>query len=259
MENNNPENNLIYYQKTNNSYSQKDNKKENKANNGEPIIKLWNDSQLFKFETKSYGLLHGKLNINMTTEEKREFINKYWIIKPKQKFKFYGKKIKDIWKDESISKLQNLIGILMVFKNFLTKKDIERFDSYFPIKIRTNERKYYNSSENGKILFIGGDLKCQLGEMLKNEFGNCEDNLNENNLPIYITIMVYNEYEKIELEAIDYCDKIPEHNGFLKFPYIFHHNFPKTLSTKVHRIKNEKMDKKDKLKLEEKEKKNDIE
>ena len=259
MENNNPENNLIYYQKRNNSYSQKDNKKENKANNGEPIIKLWNDSQLFKFETKSYGLLHGKLNINMTTEEKREFINKYWIIKPKQKFKFYGKKIKDIWKDESISKLQNLIGILMVFKNFLTKKDIERFDSYFPIKIRTNERKYYNSSENGKILFIGGDLKCQLGEMLKNEFGNCEDNLNENNLPIYITIMVYNEYEKIELEAIDYCDKIPEHNGFLKFPYIFHHNFPKTLSTKVHRIKNEKMAKKDKLKVEEKEKKNDIE
>ena len=147
----------------------------------------------------------------------------------------------------------------MVFKNFLTKKDIERFDNYFPIKIRTNERKYYNSSENGKILFIGGDLKCQLGEMLKNEFGNCEDNLNENNLPIYITIMVYNEYEKIELEAIDYCDKIPEHNGFLKFPYIFHHNFPKTLSTKVQRIKNEKMAKKDKLKLEEKEKKNDIE
>ena len=41
--------------------------------------------------------------------------------------------------------------------------------------------------------------------------------------------------------------------------YIFHHNFPKTLSTKVHRIKNEKMAKKDKLKLEEKEKKNDIE
>lgn len=246
MDQNNPEKDMIYLEKENNLNSKKNNKKNNKPNYEEEIIKLKKDSYLFIFQTRAYGLLHGKLNINMTTEEKKEFINKYWIIKPKKKYKFYGKRIKDIWKDDAISKLQYLIGILMVFKDYLTQKDIERFDNYFPIRIRSNERKYYKKTENGKILFIGGDLKCQLGEMLKNEFENCEDK----DLPIYMTIMVYDEYEKIELEAIDYCDKIPEHNGFLKFPNVFHKNFPKTLSTKVQRIKNEKMAKKEKLKKE---------
>ena len=246
MDLNNPEQDMIFIGKGNNLISKKNNKNDKKPNYEKEIIKLRNGSYLFIFQTRAYGLLHGKLNINMTTEEKREFINKYWIIKTKKKYKFYGKKIRDIWKDNTISRLQYLIGILMVFKNFLTKKDIERFDNYFPIRIRTNERKYYKNSENGKILFIGGDLKCQLGEMLKNEFENCEDAY----LPIYMTIMAYDEYEKIELEAIDYCDKNPEHNGFLKFPNVFHHNFPKTLSTKVQRIKNEKMAKKEKLKKE---------
>ena len=238
----------------------KDNEKEdiipnekNAKNKNQPqFIKLLENKETFYFKTKSYGLLFQKLNINWTSEEKKELLNKYWIIKPKKKFSFYGKSIRKIWEDESIYNLKNLIGISMLFKNFLTKKDIERFDNYFLIKIKCNERQYYEPYQDGKLLYIGGDLKCPLGKMMEKEFYNDNsDEFKENSIPIYISIMEFDEYEKIELEGIDFCDRIPEHCGFINFPKVFHPKFPKVLSTKVQRIKNEKNDKKEKLKKDE--------
>ena len=136
----------------------------------------------------------------------------------------------------------------MIFKNNMTENEIERFDNYFAIKIKSNEREYCNNSKFGKVFYIGGDLKDDLGDMLKKEF---EDNNNDKIIPIHISIMVYDEYEKIELEANDYCDKYPDHDGF-RNQKIFTQRFHKDLSTKVARIINEKNAKKQKLLEEEK-------
>ena len=233
-------------------FSNQKDSQNNSKNKPEPeLIKLYNNKEVFHFQTRAYGLLHGKLNINWTSEEKKEFVKKYWIINPKKKYNFYGNAIRKIWEDKSIYQLKNLIAISMLFKNYLSIKDIERFDNYFSVKIKCNERQYYKSYKNGKLLFIGGDLKCPLGEMLEKEFSNDNsDGFKENAFPIFMSIMEFDEYEKIELEGIDFCDKIPEHCGFINFPKVFHQNFPKVLSTKVKRIKNEKNDKKEKLRIE---------
>ena len=251
MEKNIDESQNIYDIENEKFCSQKENKNNNKKESQYQIFNFKHNSQIFKFNTNSYSLLHGKLKVNLNTEQKRELVNKYWIIKPKQKYEFYSKAIKDIWKNESISKLKNLLGIIMVFRNFLNIDDINRFDNYFSVLIKSNERKYCNKCEYGKLLFIGGDLKCEMGKMLKDEFGKNECNTKDNSLPVYISIMVYDEYEKIESEANDLCDKMPEHNGFLKFPKIFHQDFQKGLSNKVQRIKREKMAKREKLRTEE--------
>lgn len=234
---------------------------ENKINN-----KKESKSQINNFNLKisnsknsSYSLLHGKLKINLTSQQKRELVDKYWIIKPEKKYDFYSKSIKKIWKNEEISKLKYLIGIIMVFNKFLKKNELERFDNYFSILIKSNERKYYENSENGKLLFVGGNLKkeIELGDIIKKEFDKEECNTKDNSLPVYMSIMVYDEYEKIESEAIDLCDKDPDHNGFLKHPEIFHKDFPKELSNKVKRIKNEKRAKKEKMKQDENPEKED--
>jgi len=229
--------------------SKEENKEKNKQETKEQIIKLVNKSDSFCFKTKSYTLLNKKLNISMGKEEKKELINKYWQIKPNLTYTFYGKEIKNLHNNENVSHLKRLIGILMVYRKFLTKKDTEKFDNYFAIKIKSNERQYYSKEECGKILYIGGDLKDNLGKMFENEFKDAEGD----DLPIMITIKEYDEYEKIECEAYDYCDKIPEHNGFSNFPNVFHQNFPKALSNKVNRIKNNKIEKKEKLLKNEKE------
>lgn len=235
-------------EKDNKFCSQQENKKKNKADIENQIIKLQSrNSEIFYLETNSYSLLNGKLKVNLTTQQKKELIDKYWIIKPKQQFKFYGMQIKNIWENKTIYDIKKLVGILMLFRNIFTKDDINRFDDYFSIKIKSYERPYLKNSNNGKILFMGGDLKNELGEMLKKEFSNCENNFENNDLPIYISIMTYDEYEKIELDAIDLCDTIPEHDGFLKFQKIFHHDFPKGLSNKVSRINKEKKNKRDVL------------
>ena len=84
--------------------------------------------------------------------------------------------------------------------------------------------------------------------MFENEFRNS----NIKSLPIYISIMIYREYEEIEIDALDYCDKIPEHNGFLNYNNVFHREFPKNLSNKIKRIKEDRNKKREKL-LKEKE------
>ena len=143
----------------------------------------------------------------------------------------------------------------MVFKDFISYNDFKKFDQYFSILIKSNERNYMktkkeqNKEENvGKILFIGGNLKNNLGDMFENEFRNS----NIKSLPIYISIMIYREYEEIEIDALDYCDKIPEHNGFLNYNNVFHREFPKNLSNKIKRIKEDRNKKREKL-LKEKE------
>ena len=250
MENNisNIKDNLIEdIEKENKFCSQEDNKKKNKEDIENQIIRLQSNKELFYFETKSYSLLNGKLNVNLTTQQKKELMNKYWIINPKQKFRVYGNQIKNICKNKTISNIRKLVGILMIFKNDLTKDDIDRFDDYFSIRIKSFERPYLKNSNNGKSFFIGGDLKNKLGELLEKEFSQCENNYKNNALPIYMSIMAYDEYEKVELDALDFCDTIPEHDGFLKFQNIFHHKFPKSLSNKVLRIKNEKNIKKEEI------------
>ena len=136
----------------------------------------------------------------------------------------------------------------MIFKNNITKNEIERFDNYFAIKIKSNKREYCNNSKFGKVFYIGGDLKDDLGDMFKKEF---EDNSDDKILPIHISIMVYDEYEKIELDANEYCDVKASHDGF-GLQKIFVNDFPKMLSKKVRRIQNEKNSKKQKLLKDEK-------
>ena len=247
--------NLSDLDKDNKFCSQSENKNNNKKEIKEQIIKMSSNSNVFYFKTNSYGILNGKINLNWSKEIKRDLVTKYWVITPNQKYEFYGNEIKKIWKNKTISELKNLIGILMIFRNFLTQKEIGRFDNYFSIKIKSNERQYYNNNENGKILYIGGDLKEELGKMLKDEFGDYKCSIKDNSLPLFISIMVYNEYEEIELDAIDYCDKNPEHDGFGSFK-IFNQKFHKDLSKKVKRTKREKNEKKQKL-LEEEKKSND--
>ena len=134
----------------------------------------------------------------------------------------------------------------MIFKKYLTEEDLKRFDNYFSILIKSNERGFCNKYKYGKILFIGGNLKYELGDMLKNEFYNSNNDYKDNNLPLYISIMTYNEYEEIYTEAYDQCDKDPEHNGFGDFK-IFHQEFHKNLSNKFVRIREEKKRKKNDL------------
>jgi len=232
--------------------SQSENKNNNKKDIKNQIIKLFaTNDNIYQFESRSYSIVNHKLNIIWDKEVKRNLLNKYWIIKPKQKFDFFGKQIKNLSSNDLISKLKHLIGILIIFKNNITKKEIERFDGYFAVRIKSNEREYCKNSNFGKILYIGGDLKDDLGNMFKKEF---ENNNDDNILPIHISIKVYDEYEKIELDANEYCDKYPDHDGF-RNQKIFTQRFPKDLSTKVVRISNEKNEKKQKLLEEEKKKK----
>ena len=151
-------------EKENKFCSKQENKKKNKEDIENQIIKLHNNKELFYFETKSYSLLNGKLKVNLTTQQKKELMDKYWIIKPKQQFKFYGIQIKNIYKNKEISNIKKIVGILMIFKNTLSKDDLNRFDDYFSIKIKSFERPFSKNSNNGKNFFIGGDLKNELGE-----------------------------------------------------------------------------------------------
>ena len=239
--------------KDNKFCSQSENKNKNKKEIKNQIINLVGANDIYQFESSSYVLTkNNRLCINWNPTHKFNLLNKYWIIKPKQKFDFFGKEIKNLSSNKSISKLNHLIGILMIFKNNMTEKEIERFDNYFAIKIKSNEREYYYNSKFGKVFYIGGDLKDDLGDMLKKEFeGNTDDII----LPIHISIMVYDEYEKIELDANEYCDIKASHDGF-GLQKIFVNDFPKVLSKKVRRIQNERNAKKQKLFEDEKEKDN---
>ena len=248
MDNNNSQNNDFDndLEKDNKFCSQKENMKNNKKDIENQLIKLIEKYKCEQKELNNYVLTEGKIKINWNKFIKKSLQEKYWIIKPQQKFQFYKNQIKNIWELDSISKLKNLIGIHMVFKNYLTEEEIKRFDHYFSIFIKSNEREFCNKYKYGKILFIGGDLKCELGEMLKNEFYNSNNDYKDNNLPLYISIMTYKEYEEIYTEAYDQCDKNPEHNGFGNFK-IFHQSFSKMLSTKFNRIILEKKNKKEDL------------
>ena len=235
--------------KENKFCSQSENKKNNKKEIKNQIIELTGPNDNYKFESNSYILSDKKkLSIKWKSTIKKNLLNKYWIINPKHKYDFFGKEIKNLSSNTSISKLKHLIGILMIFKNDMTKNEVERFDNYFAIIIKSYERQYYNNSNFGKVLYIGGDLKNDLGDMLKKEF---ETNNDDNILPIHISIMVYDEYEKIELDAYEYCDIKASHDGF-GLQKIFINDFPKMLSKKVRRIQNEKNIKKQKLLEEEK-------
>jgi len=226
-----------------------ENKENNKKEAKSQIDKFVNQNNLSFIKTNSYSLLNGKLTISLGKNEKKELVNKYWTIKPLKKFEFYGKEIKNIYQNENISGLKDLVGILMVFKDFLTDKDLKRFDNYFSILIKSNERNYLKEKKEifmgnekkekeggekyGKILYIGGNLENFLGDMLKKEFSEGSNQI----LPLYISIMIYKEYEEIEIDALDLCDKIPEHDGFTRYKNVFHQNFSKKLSNKINRIK----------------------
>jgi len=226
--------------------SQKENMKNNKKDIENQIINLIENQKCKRKELNNYMLFHGKIKINLNKVNKKTIQEKYWIIKPQKKFQFYKNQKKNILEIDSISKLKNLIGIRMIFKNNLTEEDLKRFDHYFSIFIKSNERGFCNKYKYGKILFIGGDLKFELGEMLKNEFYNSNNDYKDNSLPLYMSIMTFNEYEKIYTEAYEQCDKNPEHNGFGNFK-IFHQSFSKTLSNKFKRIKEQKEKKKEDL------------
>jgi hypothetical protein len=157
--------------KENRFCSQSENKNKNKEEVKNQIIELTGPNDNYQFESNSYILSDKKkLSIKWNSASKQNLLNKYWIINPKKKYDFFGKEIKNLSSNNSISKLRHLIGILMIFKNNMTENEIERFDNYFAIKIKSNERQYYNNSNFGKILYIGGDLKNDLGDMLKKEF-----------------------------------------------------------------------------------------
>jgi hypothetical protein len=246
-----------------NEFCSKDaNKQNNKKEVKEQINKISDKNKNISFiKTNSYVPLHGKFTISLSKEEKKELANKYWIIRPERKFDFYGKEIKNIYSNENVSGLKDLVGILMVFKRFLAPSDYKKFDNYFSIRIKSHERNYVKPSKKseikidskdeeeklGKILFIGGNLKVNIGNMFKQEFENC----NNKDLPIYCSIMVYREYEEIEIEALDHCNKIPDHDGFLQYNKVFHQDFPKKLSNKIKRIKEDRNKKREELLKEE--------
>ena len=235
--------------KENEFCSKEENKKINKIETKSQISKISNQSNPLSFiKTNSYVKLNGKLTISLGKNEKKELVNKYWIIKPEKKYDFYGKEIPKLYNNKKISNLRDLVGVLMIFKNFLSEDDIKRFDNYFSIIIKSNERKYNKEYYGGKILYIGGNLEDNLGNMFKKEF-NEKDN---NNIPIFISIRIYKEYEEIEIDALDYCNTIPSHDGFLKYKNVFHQNFPKNLSNKVKRIKNDRIQKRENLLKEDK-------
>ena len=240
-----------------NEFCSKDKNKENNKKEAKNQIDKITDKNCVAFiKTNSYVKLNGKLTISLGKTEKKELVDKYWIIKPEKKYTFYGKEIKYLNNNENISSLKDLIGILMVYKNFISITDFKRFDKYFSILIKSNERNYIKNEKEankeveniGKILYIGGNLKDNLGNMFEKEFIG-DDKI----LPIYICIMIYREYEEIEIDALDYCDKIPEHNGFADFKNVFHQNFSKTLSNKIKRIKENRNKKRQKLIEEKKE------
>ena len=239
-------------------------KKENKENNKKEVKNQINSiSDKFKdfsfIKTNSYTLLNGKLNISLSKNEKKELVDKYWIIKPQRKYDFFGKEIKTLYENENISGLKDLVGVLMIFKNLIQSNEFKRFDKYFSIIIKSHERNYINpdilenangkiEEKNGKILYVGGNLKNNLGTMFKEEFSESQDKT----LPIYVSIMTYKEYEEIELDAFDYCNKTADHHGFSEFSHVFHKNFPKSLSNKLERIKRDKINKRENLLKEEK-------
>lgn len=239
-------------------------KEENKDNNKKEVKNQIHDiSDKFKnisfIKTNSYTLLNGKINISLSKNEKKELVNKYWIIKPQRKFDFYGKEIKSLHENENISCLKDLVGVLMIFKDLISNNEYRRFDKYFSIIIKSNERNYMIPDSQmmdangkidekiGKILYVGGNLKTNLGNMFKQEFSDSKDK----SLPIFISIMVYREYEEIELDAFDYCNKTADHHGFTEFSNVFHKNFPKSLSNKLERIKRDKIERREKLLKEE--------
>jgi hypothetical protein len=240
-----------------------ENKENNKKEAKNQIDNIVNQNNISFIKTNSYKNLNGKLTISLSKTEKKELVDKYWLITPEKKFDFYGKEIKNIYQNENVSGLKDLVGILMVFKNFLTEKDLKRFDNYFTILIKSNERNYLKPKKEiimendkkegeekyGKILYIGGILENYLGEMLRKEFNENSNQI----LPVYISIRTYKEFEEIEIDALDLCDKIPEHDGFVRYKNVFHPTFSKNLSNKIKRIKEGKNKKRqDLLELEQK-------
>ena len=85
--------------------------------------------------------------------------------------------------------------------------------------------------------------------MFKDEFDDPDDKI----LPIYVSIMIYSEYEEIELDAFDFCNKSADHHGFSDFSKVFHKDFAKKLSNKIERIKTAKITKREDLLKKEKE------
>ena len=258
MENEN-ENNL---NDDNEFCSKEENKNNNKKDAKNQINKISDKFNNLSFiKTNSYCLLNGKITISLSKNEKKELVDKYWRIKPERKFDFYGKDIKNLHNNENISGFKDLIGVLMIFNKLLPSSAFKRFDHYFSIIIKSHERNYFKTSieiENdknekeeekkiGKILYVGGNLKKNLGNMFKEEF--CENN--NKDLPIFVSIMVYKEYEEIELDAFDLCNKTPDHHGFIEYNNVFHKSFSKNLSNKLERIKRDKNKRREELLKEE--------
>lgn len=230
--------------------SKEENKNNNKKEAQNQINKISDKFKNVSFiKTNSYCLLNGKITISLSKNEKKELVDKYWRIKPERKFDFYGRDIKNLHNNENISGFKDLVGVLMIFNKFLSSSDFKRFDHYFSIIIKSHERNYIKPSKEieddinneeekqlGKILYVGGNLKNNLGNMFKEEFYENKDK----DLPIFVSIMVYKEYEEIELDALDLCNKTPDHHGFIEYNNVFHQNFSKNLSNKLERIKRDK-------------------
>ena len=73
--------------------------KQNKKEIKNQIINLVGTNGSYQFESNSYVLTKNKrLCINWNPANKSNLLNKYWIIKSKHKFDFFGKEIKNISK-----------------------------------------------------------------------------------------------------------------------------------------------------------------
>ena len=235
-------------EKQNSFCSKKENKKNNMSEIERQKTELINNSGCFFFGTSSYSNSHRKLYIKYDSQEKKNIIKKYWLLKPEKKFEYYGNQIKTIWREEEIWNISDSFGIFMVFKNCLTEQEYERFDRYFTVIIKSRESQYLENSSFGKLLYIGGDLKSNLGNVIGDEFSMSD--VQNNSLPLYLCITKYNEYEKIELEAMDLCNRDPNINGFGDNSQKFNKNFSYYLSKKFNKIKKEKRQKKESLKNE---------
>lgn len=192
------------------------------------------------YQTESYTLLHGKLAIKWGREIKKSLQN-YSKIKRLKQLDFYGKEINKVYENQEIKDIKgNLIGIFMVFKNCLDKRYIDSFDKDFSVSIKSYEKDYITERTNnkgdkvfGKLLYIGGDLTTKLSDLMEKKFKNAK--INDNSLPLFLSIMLYNEYEYIDLDAYRLCGKETEQYGFTQGNK-FHKNFVKDFSRKIRNI-----------------------
>ena len=67
-----------------------ENKENNKKEAKSQIDNIVNQNNISFIKTNSYKNLNGKLTISLSKTEKKELVDKYWLITPEKKFDFYA-------------------------------------------------------------------------------------------------------------------------------------------------------------------------